>query len=288
MSPEPPPSNQLFHCDCVEGMARLPRACIPLTITSPPYDDKFHYGGHKWSFDVFSDVANQLWRITTPGGVVCWVIEDQSVEGSLTCTKHRQVAYFKRLGFDLFDEIYIWRTAITHQKHRHPEQITNCFVLSKGRPRHVNRIADRPNVTAGEPIDLYRRRANGDRISWKSNGGIVPTNGFRTNLWKVVTGKHSTTKDDVFDFPSLMPESLARDLITTFSTYDDLVLDPFCGAGTTPKMAMLAHRSYLGFEIWDKAYALSLRRIERARIEYQRRLDRIVIGQRSEAERVKG
>lgn len=273
-----PPRNQLFHGDCVEGMACLPQACIPVTVTSPPYDDKFIYGGHNWDFDVFKSVANELWRVTMPGGVVCWVIEDQSVGGSLTCTKHRQAVYFRDLGFNLFEEIYIGRTAITHQKSRHPEQITNCFVLSKGTPRHVDRIPDRPNATAGDPVSLNRRRANGDRIVWKPEAGVVPAKGLRTNLWKIVTGKHSTTRDNVFDFPSLMPESLARDLIVTFSKYDDVVLDPFSGAGTTAKMAMLTHRDYLGFEIWDQAYELSVKRIQSAKVEYQQQLDRILIG----------
>jgi hypothetical protein len=33
------------------------------------------------------------------------------------------------------------------------------------------------------------------------------------------------------------------------------------GAGTTPKMALLSHRRYLGFEPWDEAYAIAKRRM---------------------------
>ena len=42
------------------------------------------------------------------------------------------------------------------------------------------------------------------------------------------------------------------------------MLDPMAGAGTTPKMALLWHRRYLGFEPWDKAFAISERRMQDA------------------------
>ena len=66
-----PPRNQIIHCNCVEGLARLPEACIPLVVTSPPYDNIFDYGGHPWNLDVFKRVAEQLWRIVAPGWLDC-------------------------------------------------------------------------------------------------------------------------------------------------------------------------------------------------------------------------
>jgi site-specific DNA-methyltransferase (adenine-specific) len=265
-------------------MACLPDVCIPLVVTSPPYDATFIYGGHRWDFEIFKQVAQQLWRILMPGGVICWVVEDQSVGGSLTGTKHRQLVHFSDLGFRLHEELIIERSGITHHKNRHPEQVTTCFILSKGKPRANNRIADRPNVTAGERQRLNRRNRDGSRRFWAAEVGVVPVLGLRTNLWKVKTGLYHTTKDDVFEFPALMQEALAADLIRTFSRFNDLVLDPFSGAGTTAKMAMFHHRKYLGFEIWDKAYQLSQKRLELAKREYLRELDSIV---RSESERRK-
>lgn len=37
--------NQVLNCDCLKGMQELPDACIPLTVTSPPYDNLRLYGG---------------------------------------------------------------------------------------------------------------------------------------------------------------------------------------------------------------------------------------------------
>jgi site-specific DNA-methyltransferase (adenine-specific) len=257
-------------------MSRLPEACIPLVVSSPPYDDTFIYGGHTWNFEVFKKIADQLWRVVMPGGVVCWVVEDQHRSGGFTCSKYRQALYFKDLGFQMYEELYIQRTGITHHQNRYPEQITNCFVLSKSKPRYIARIGDRPNVTAGDRQRLNRRYPDGSRRVWQSPDGCVPIWGLRTNLWKVKTGRYHTTRDDVFTFYALMPEELAQDLIVSYSRPKDLVLDPFSGAGTTGKMAKLNFRNYLGFEIWDEAYKLSVKRLEMAKAEYQKRLDRIL------------
>jgi DNA modification methylase len=272
-----PPRNQIFHCDCIEGMARLPEACIPLAVTSAPYDGVFLFGGHPWNFDIFKGVADQLWRVIMPGGVVCWEIKDQHTKNGFTGTKYRQVLYFQELGFQLHEEIFVKNAGITHQINRYPEQVHMVFVLSKGRPRHVHRIQDRPNKTAGSAQSLSRRSPDGRRNVWKSPDGLVPTMGFRTHLWEVATGPNQTTKDDLGGFVAPMAEQLANDLIVSYSTFEDLVLDPFMGTGTTAKMALLNLRHYLGFEIWNEAYETSLKRLKLAQPEYQRRLDQVLV-----------
>ena len=57
----------LYHGDNVETLQTFPDACVDLTVTSPPYDSLRVYGGHSWDFE---GVAQQLWRVTKPGGVV--------------------------------------------------------------------------------------------------------------------------------------------------------------------------------------------------------------------------
>jgi len=49
--------NQIFCCDCLAGMAKMSDACIPLTVTSPPYGTMREYGGHGWDFPA---VAKEL------------------------------------------------------------------------------------------------------------------------------------------------------------------------------------------------------------------------------------
>ena len=90
--------NQIRNCDAIVGMKRLPDEYIPLTVTSPPYDGLRHFGGYKWDFDVFRQMADELWQITTPGGVVVWIVADTIVNGSETCSSAGRSSIFVRLG----------------------------------------------------------------------------------------------------------------------------------------------------------------------------------------------
>ena len=65
------------------------------------------------------------------------------------------------------------------------------------------------------------------------------------------------------------PESLAEDLIVSFSKPNDLVFDPMAGSGTTLKMALLNNRKYLGMEIHDEYVELIRRRLKHAQNEEQ-------------------
>lgn len=56
-------------------------------------------------------------------------------------------------------------------------------------------------------------------------------------------------KSDKTGHPAPFPEALAHDHIISWSNPGDIVLDPMCGSGTVPKMAQLASRNWLGFDI---------------------------------------
>ena len=89
-------TNQIFCCDCLAGMAQMNDACIPLTVTSPPYGTMREYGGHGWDFPA---VAKELYRITMTGGVLVWVVQEQIVGGSESGDSSRQRLHFMDLGF---------------------------------------------------------------------------------------------------------------------------------------------------------------------------------------------
>ena len=53
--------------------------------------------------------------------------------------------------------------------------------------------------------------------------------------------------------PAPFPLQLAHRLVRMFSFHGDIVLDPFCGTGTTMVAAMKCHRNSIGIEI-DRDY----------------------------------
>ena len=52
-----------------------------------------------------------------------------------------------------------------------------------------------------------------------------------------------------FDHPAMFPEELARRVMLLFSFRNDVVLDPFAGAGTTCVAARRNDRRFLGIDI---------------------------------------
>ena len=236
------PLDQIVCGDNVATMATFPDACIDLVVTSPPYDNLRTYGGHSWDFE---GVANQLWRVIKPGGVVVWVVADATVNGSETGTSFRQALRFMEIGFRLHD------TMIYEKVHTGGARGSNLaywqafefmFVFSKGTPSTVNLIEDRRNAKAGmTDTGGGKRKVNGETTLLKR---MTATEfGRRMNVWRI------STADVGGDHPAPFPESLARDHILSWSNEGDIVLDPFSGSGTTAKMAKHNGRHWLGIEI---------------------------------------
>ena len=75
--------NKTYNMDCLEGLKLLDDNSIDLTVTSPPYDNLRTYNGY--SFD-FENIAKELSRVTKDGGVVVWVVNDSTINGSDVCS----------------------------------------------------------------------------------------------------------------------------------------------------------------------------------------------------------
>lgn len=56
---------------------------------------------------------------------------------------------------------------------------------------------------------------------------------------------------------AMFPEEFARQWIEELTTQGDLVLDPFCGRGTTPFQALLCNREAMGCDINPVAYCVT-------------------------------
>lgn len=266
--------NAIYNVDCVEGMSQLTTGSIPCVITSPPYDAIRNFD--LLPFEKFQQVAAELWRILTPGGNVAWVVQDQIPKetGGITGTKYRQAIFFQELGFTIHHDLYLVISGHRKRENRYYNQVHLCLCMSKGRPEFIHVMKDRRNKTEGSTKRLFHRDFFGDTRSWKS-AELTPRWGYRTNVWEYAAypGHDKKYIPELSKFPALMQEAMADDLVVAFSRPDWVVLDPFCGAATTCKMALLRGRRYLGFEIDPKYYDLSLRRMELAHELYRKKVD---------------
>lgn len=236
-------TNYIECCDNVKGLKALPDACIDLTVTSPPYDNLRTYNGFTWDFEA---LAAELHRVTKPGGVIVWVVNDATIKGSETCTSFKQALHFKRLGFNLHDTM-VWKKTNTPfpSRCRYYASFEYMFILSKGKPKTVHLIADKKNKSAGEIMRSKERQKDGSMrvATGTKKGRRIKPYGVRTNVWELTAAMSNNT-----GHPAVFPKQLARDHIITWSNPGDIVLDPFMGSGTTALACIDTGRRYIGFE----------------------------------------
>jgi len=253
--------NYIALGDCVELMKEIPDDFIDLTVTSPPYDNLRDYNNEvTWNFEKFKEVAKELFRITKPGGVVVWVVGDATIKGSETGTSFRQALYFKEIGFNLHDTmIYIKNGGLNSGSlNTYQQKFEYMFVLSKGKPKAINLIKDRPNKYVEDRIKRKKMKDG----TYKEQHFKTKPFGTRYNYWIYDTGSGKSTKDKIaFKHPAIFPEKLAQDHILSWSNPGDIVLDPMCGSGTTCKMAVLNDRKYIGFEISKEYFDIACQRL---------------------------
>jgi site-specific DNA-methyltransferase (adenine-specific) len=256
---------KLYKGDCIDVMRGFEDKCIDLTVTSPPYDNLRTYKDTcVWDFDVFKQVANELYRITKDGGVVVWVVGDATINGSETGTSFKQALYFKEIGFNLHDTMIYEKQpqgAVGNSK-GYWQTFEYMFVFSKGLPNTINLIKDRKNTTTYNGYKMQGHRDNNDEkkgVRKISYGEF----GRRTNIWFYNTGGTHTAKEEYTRVhPAQFPEKLALDHILSWSNEGDVVLDCFLGSGTTGKMAVKAKRNFIGIEKVDEYFAIAERRIK--------------------------
>jgi len=254
------PLDQIICADNCDVLGTLPRECIDLVVTSPPYDDLRTYGGHSWDF---YGVAWQLKRVLKPGGVIVWVVADATKDGSETGTSFDQAQHFKRLGLNLHDTMVYKKSGSNPNTHhpRYMHAFEYMFVFSNGTPAAWTPHKKRKNSTVGTvrpPRNKMQR--SGELKAFNVETKETPEESLETNVWEYLVGGASGD-EGVGEHPAYFPEALARDHILSWSNEGDIVLDPFSGSGTTAKMARELGRHYIGIEVNPDYVEISRKRL---------------------------
>lgn len=252
--------NKNYNESNLETMAKMPDNFIDLTVTSPPYDDLRTYNGY--SFD-FENIAKELFRVTKQGGVVVWVVNHSTKNGSESLTSFRQAIYFKEIGFNVHDTmIYAKSNYIPLTHNRYEQQFEYMFVFSKGKPKTFNPLM-KENKQVGQ-IKGGTFRQNKDEKGARHKDIGVAKESIKPNIWFYNVGMANSTKDKIaFNHPAIFPEQLANDHIISWSNEGDLVYDPFMGSGTTAKAAIELNRNFIGSEISPEYTEIANKRISK-------------------------
>ena len=242
--------------DCIERMKEISDGSVDLTVTSPPYDNLRDYPGYRFDYDL---TLRELFRVTKEGGVVVWIVGDQTVNGSETGTSFRQVLCAMDVGFKLHDTMIWDKVGCSFpDSNRYLATFEYMFVFSKGAPKVFHAICDRRNKWAGTKAHASWRQKDGTMLPKTRKWQVFEAYGRRFNIWPIPSEKHNRT-----GHPAVFPVQLAQDHIITWTDPVDVVLDPFMGSGTTGIAAYRARRRSIGIEIDPQYFEIAKDRIDR-------------------------
>src|SRR5262245_25033705 len=243
---ESPQPHRVLVGDCIAGMATLPAASVDLVFADPPYnlqlantlkrpdDSRVDAVGDSWdkfsSFSAYDDFTRR-WliacrRVMKPAATI-WAI------GSYH-NIFRVGTIMQDLGFWILNDV-IWRKSNPMPNFR-GRRFTNA---------HETLIwASRDADARGYTFNYEVLKAGNDDIQVRSDWTLPLCTG--EERLKGSNGKklHPTQK----------PEALLARVILSSSRPSDLVLDPFCGTGTTAAVAKRLGRHFIGLER-DASYA---------------------------------
>lgn len=251
---------KLYNEDCLDRLRQLPDEYIDLTVTSPPYDNLRTYNDNieQWNFEKFQNIARELYRVTKKSGVIVWIVNDSTINGSETGTSFKQALFFKECGFNLHDTM-IWQKPSPFQhKNRYIQDFEYMFVFSKGVRKNCNLIRDRKNKWGGTKVHGTERQRSGETrsLSETQKSKYIKEYGARFNIWDIPPDKNNKT-----GHPAVFPIQLAQDHIISWSNEGDTVLDPFMGSGTTGIACTNTNRHFIGIELDETYFEIAKSRI---------------------------
>jgi modification methylase len=239
-------SGRILIGDCVAEMAKLPAESVDLVFADPPYnlqlqgdlkrpdDSRVDAVDDDWdkfsSFAAYDDFT-RAWllacrRVMKPAATL-WVI------GSYH-NIFRVGAILQDLNFWILNDV-VWRKSNPMPNFR-GRRFTNA---------HETLIwASRESGGKGYTFNYEALKAGNEDIQVRSDWTIA-----------LCTGEERLKGGDGKKLhPTQKPEALLARVILSTSRPDDLVLDPFCGTGTTGAVAKRLGRRFIGVER-EAAYA---------------------------------
>lgn len=239
----------IYHGDCMDIFPQLSDDLCGLAVTSPPYNmrtrvrngeyttrEKGEHFSKKYKYfndalpieDYFEFHHNALREMMRISGVVFWNI--QIITGS-------KEAIFKIIG-------------------RFAKEIKDVIVWDKGHGQpamHENVINK-----AVELILVFEKEASAGR-AFKN---AFFKRGEMTDIWRMKRGENFKEHGATF------PKSLARRAISGWSNKNAVILDPFCGTGTSLVAAFEEGRKAIGIEIEEKYCEIAAKRLAQGVLDF--------------------
>lgn len=241
-------TNKIVNGDSIDVLKKLPDDSVDLIFTSPPYNFGMSYDHHddvnEWDhyFSSLWKVFDECIRVLRYGGRI--IVNVQPSSSNYIPTHHIITNGFMERGL-------IWRSEILWEKnHRH------CATTAWGSWKSPSSPYLKYTWEFVEVFCKGNLKHDGD-----SNNIDITANEFKTWVnarWSIAP----ETRMKNFGHPAMFPPELAYRVLKLFSFRNDVILDPFNGAGTTSLVAERTGRRYLGIDLSPEYCNIAEQRIK--------------------------
>ena len=245
-------NEQTWHIEqgnCIEGMKLTPDNSVHLVVTSPPYNLDQPYDEHDDKMDVadymilLQRFLLESKRILCDGGRLCINVgENKRSENGDALPTYCAIASFCSSMHFLYRGTLIWHKA---------NSANPCAWGSWLSPSN-------PHFVPPHEYILTYSKGRFDRPD-RSGKGDCSAEEFKRLAWGTWKFKPETRL--VKDHPCPFPVELPRRLIKFYTWPGDVVVDPFCGIGTTGVACQETGRRFVGFELSEKYAAIARERV---------------------------
>jgi len=222
--------------DCLDVMRSIPDASIDHVITDPPYEEEAHKMSRRSHRGPPGD----------RGGFVTFPIDFEAMDPATRWMSGKHFARLARRWVVVFCQLEgarLWRDAgawygLTHRR-------TCLWIKPDGAPQFTG---DRP----GTGYECFEAMHPKGASRWNGGG--------RRGVFTYNCNSQTRRPDEDHQTPK--PLDLMLELVELFTDPDDLIIDPFCGSGTTLVAAVRLGRRAIGIERVPASRTLAVDRLE--------------------------
>ncbi len=241
--------NSIICGDALAVLPRIPDQSIDLIITSPPYNFGHSYAQdphddtREWNefFDRLLFVWRECARVLKPGGRIA--VNIQPLFSDYVPTHHIISHQLAGLGL-------LWRAELLWEKNNYNAKYTAWGSWKSPSMPYLK--------YTWEYIEVF------DKESHKKTGSKSDIDITADEFKEWVIGRWTfppETRMKDYHHPAMFPEELPRRLMKLFSYKNDIVLDPFNGAGTTTLAARKLGRRFIGIDVSEQYSHTAIERL---------------------------